>query len=98
MDAIKTQSDLQSDNLANTTLLTGQLFSTYVEHPSDTVYTKPRVAEFMLDVAAYTADAALHRMRFVDPAAGPGAIVLAAIDRLMPRWRIDPNATVSDLV
>lgn len=61
------------------------------------VCTRPAVASFMLDLAGYVATRPLHRLRFVDPAAGPGVIVLEAIDRLLAAWRADPHAALDDL-
>lgn len=61
------------------------------------VCTRPAVARFMLDLAGYTADRPLHRLRFVDPAAGPGVFFLEALDRLLAAWRADPDARIEQL-
>lgn len=46
------------------------------------VFTRRWVVDFMLDTAHYTVDRDLAEVRLVEPAAGSGAFVLPALDRL----------------
>lgn len=46
------------------------------------VFTRRWVVDFMLDQAGYTSDRDLSTVRFVEPAAGSGAFVLPALERL----------------
>ena len=50
------------------------------------VFTKPAVVDFMLDLAGYTEDTALHR-RLLEPACGNGSFLLAVTGRLIRAWQ-----------
>lgn len=47
------------------------------------VLTKPHVVDLLLDLAGYTADRDLTRMKILEPACGHGAFVIPAIMRLL---------------
>lgn len=47
------------------------------------IFTRREVVDFMLDLAGYTADKPLHRLRLLEPSFGGGEFALAAIERLM---------------
>lgn len=51
------------------------------------IFTRAEVVEFILDLAGYTADRPLHRMRFLEPSFGGGEFLLAAVRRLLAAWR-----------
>jgi hypothetical protein len=51
------------------------------------VFTRPEVAAAILDLAGYTADRSLHRMRLLEPSFGQGDFLLLAVDRLLDSWR-----------
>jgi hypothetical protein len=50
------------------------------------IYTRREVVEFMLDLAGYTTDRALHKMRLLEPSFGGGDFLLPAIERLLKPW------------
>ena len=47
------------------------------------VLTKPHVVELILDLAGYSQDRDLPRMRLLEPACGQGAFLVPAVERLM---------------
>jgi len=47
------------------------------------VLTKPHVVELILDLAGYSPDRDLPRMRLLEPACGHGAFLVPAVERLM---------------
>ncbi len=47
------------------------------------VFTKPEVVDFMLDLAGYTADLPLWKLRLLEPSFGAGDFLLRAVDRLL---------------
>lgn len=51
------------------------------------IFTRREVVEFILDLAGYTADRPLHRMRLLEPAFGDGDFLLPVIDRLFAAWQ-----------
>lgn len=51
------------------------------------IFTRREVVDFILDLAGYTADQPLHRMRLLEPAFGQGDFLLPVIDRLMAAWK-----------
>lgn len=53
------------------------------------VYTRPEAAGPMLDLAGYTPDRPLHRMRLLEPSCGEGVFLLAALDRLLEAFHRD---------
>ncbi len=55
------------------------------------IYTRLEVVEFMLDIAGYTSDRPLHRLRLLEPSFGKGDFLLPAIDRLLAAWQADPR-------
>lgn len=57
------------------------------------VFTKPEVVEFMLDLAGYTANRKLWRMRLLEPSFGAGDFLVAAVKRLLISWRRDNQPT-----
>jgi hypothetical protein len=50
------------------------------------VFTRREVVDFMLDLAGYTPDKPLHRMRLLEPSFGGGEFLLAAVERLMSAY------------
>ncbi len=47
------------------------------------VLTKPHIVDLILDLAGYTADQDLTKLRLLEPACGEGAFLVRAVDRLM---------------
>ena len=59
------------------------------------VYTKPEIVNEILDAVGWTSDADLAEARLLEPAAGNGAFLVAAAERLIASFRgrgIDPKA------
>ncbi|MCB1633988.1 MAG: Eco57I restriction-modification methylase domain-containing protein [Xanthomonadales bacterium] len=64
------------------------------------VFTRPEVAAAIVDLAGYTADRPLHRLRLLEPAFGKGDFLLLAVERLLEAWRRDggvAETALSDL-
>lgn len=57
------------------------------------VYTRREVVDFILDLAGYTADKPLHRLRVLEPCFGGGAFLLALVERLIAAFRADKRRT-----
>jgi hypothetical protein len=53
------------------------------------VFTRREVVDFMLDLANYTPDQPLHRLRLLEPSFGGGEFLLAAVERLVNAFRAD---------
>lgn len=53
------------------------------------VFTRTEVVEFMLDLAGYTSDKYLHRLRLLEPSFGRGEFLLEAVKRLLAAWKAD---------
>lgn len=51
------------------------------------VFTRPEVANALLDLAGYVEDRPLHRMRLLEPSFGQGDILLPAVKRLLSAYR-----------
>ncbi|MCR6652073.1 MAG: Eco57I restriction-modification methylase domain-containing protein [Cellvibrionaceae bacterium] len=51
------------------------------------VFTRREVVDFILDLAGYTADQALHEKRLLEPSFGAGDFLLPSIERLLCAWR-----------
>ena len=51
------------------------------------IFTRREVVDFILDLAGYTPDRPLYRMRLLEPSFGEGDFLLPAIERLMSAWR-----------
>lgn len=58
------------------------------------IFTKPEVAEAILDLSGYTADRPLHQLRLLEPSFGDGDFLLPAVRRLLTAYRRD-NPDVS---
>lgn len=50
------------------------------------IFTRVEVVDFILDIAGYTTDQALHRKRILEPSFGAGDFLLRIIDRLLMAW------------
>ena len=50
------------------------------------VFTRPEVASAILDLAGYTSDRALHRLRLLEPSFGIGDFLLPALDRMLEAY------------
>ena len=50
-------------------------------------YTKPEVVDFMLDLAGYTDDQPLYKLRLLEPSCGGGSFLFRAVERLLSAWR-----------
>lgn len=50
------------------------------------VFTRPEVATAILDLAGYTSDRPLHRLRLLEPSFGMGDFLLPALDRLLAAY------------
>ncbi len=68
------------------------------------IFTRREVVDFILDLAAYTADRPLHEMRLLEPSFGDGDFLLPIIDRLFAAWHasaasaVDPFAALSNCI
>ena len=67
------------------------------------IFTRREVVEFILELAGYTADRPLHRMRLLEPAVGEGDFLLPVIDRLFAAWQAsgdggDPVAVLANCI
>lgn len=51
------------------------------------VFTRREVADFILDLAGYTADRPLHKMQILEPSFGSGDFLLPLMKRLLASWR-----------
>lgn len=50
------------------------------------IFTRREIVDFILDLAGYTADRPLHRMRMLEPSFGEGDFLIPAIERLLTAW------------
>lgn len=50
------------------------------------IFTRREVVDFLLDLAGYTVNKPLHKLRLLEPSFGGGDFLLAAIDRLLTAW------------
>jgi len=50
------------------------------------VFTRPEVVEFILDLAGYTIDQPLHRLRLLEPSCGDGNFLIIVVGRLLEAW------------
>jgi len=55
------------------------------------IFTRREVVDFILDLAGYTPNKPLYRMRFLEPSFGDGDFLLPAISRLLAAWHAAPN-------
>lgn len=66
------------------------------------IFTRREVVDFLLDLAGYTIDRPLHKLRLLEPSFGGGDFLLAAIDRCLAAWaeagRPDPVTTLSNCI
>jgi hypothetical protein len=62
-------------------------------------YTRREVVEFILDLAGYTADRPLYRMKLLEPSFGNGDFLFVAVDRLFQSWKSngDVNRPLEEL-
>jgi len=51
------------------------------------VFTRREVVGFILDLAGYTVDRPLHRLRLLEPSFGGGDFLLPIIERLLEAWK-----------
>ena len=51
------------------------------------IFTRREVVDFILDLAGYTVDNALHTKRMLEPSFGGGDFLLPVIERLLTSWR-----------
>ena len=51
------------------------------------VFTRPEVVDFILDLAGYSEDQALHQKRLLEPSFGGGDFLLPIVRRLLTAWR-----------
>jgi hypothetical protein len=61
------------------------------------IFTRPEVVEFILDLAGYTPDRPLHRLRLLEPSFGAGDFLLPAIERLLRVWNATGNGRANTL-
>ena len=66
------------------------------------VFTRREVVDFILDLAGYTTDRPLMKLRLLEPSFGGGDFLLPAIDRLLKVWakagHPDPLRALSDAI
>jgi hypothetical protein len=51
------------------------------------IFTRPEVADFILDLCGYTVDQPLHKMRLLEPSFGGGDFLFPAVERLLTAYR-----------
>jgi TaqI-like C-terminal specificity domain/Eco57I restriction-modification methylase len=51
------------------------------------IFTRPEVVDFILDLAGYTTDQALHQQRILEPSFGRGDFLLPIVSRLLTAWK-----------
>jgi Eco57I restriction-modification methylase/TaqI-like C-terminal specificity domain len=51
------------------------------------IYTREEVVDFILDLAGYTTDKPLFKLRLLEPSFGAGNFLLPVIDRLLTSWK-----------
>lgn len=51
------------------------------------IFTRPEVVDFILDLAGYTEDQPLHKVRLLEPSCGRGDFLLPVVRRLLNAWR-----------
>lgn len=59
------------------------ILATVDEAERGAVFTRPEVAAAILDLAGYTVDRPLHRLRLLEPSFGKGDFLLPALERLL---------------
>jgi hypothetical protein len=64
----------------------GEHFAQAGEEERGAVFTRREVADFILDLAGYTADRPLHRFRLLEPAFGRGDFLLPVVERLLAAY------------
>lgn len=66
------------------------------------VFTRREVVDFLLDLAGYTIDRPLTKMRLLEPSFGAGDFLISAVDRLLDAWtkagRPEPNRALADAI
>ena len=60
------------------------------------IFTRPEVVDFILDLAGYTEDKALHKKRLLEPSFGAGDFLVPIVKRLLSAWR-EVEGTLDDL-
>ena len=58
-----------------------------VQNFHGSIFTRPEVVEFILDLAGYTDDGILHQKRLLEPSFGSGNFLFPIIRRLLKSWR-----------
>lgn len=61
------------------------------------VFTRLEVVDFILDLAGYTEDQPLQKMRLLEPSFGSGDFLLAVVRRLLTAWRASNGTAMSAL-
>ncbi|MEW5772264.1 MAG: Eco57I restriction-modification methylase domain-containing protein [Thermodesulfobacteriota bacterium] len=51
------------------------------------IFTRPEVVDFILDLAGYTPNRPLYKLRLLEPSFGGGDFLLSAVGRLLTAWR-----------
>ncbi len=74
-----------------------------VQHPAapsarGAVFTRPEVAEFILDLVGYTPDRPLHQQRILEPSFGDGVFLLAILRRLLSSARRFGTSGLSEAI
>lgn len=66
------------------------------------IFTRREVVEFILDLAGYTTDRPLLKLRLLEPSFGEGDFLIPAIDRLLSVWKeageTEPFGRLSDAI
>jgi hypothetical protein len=57
------------------------------------IFTRPEVVDFILDLAGYTEDQPLHKMRILEPSFGGGDFLLPLISRLLTAWHAEEGSS-----
>lgn len=61
------------------------------------IFTRPEVVDVILDLAGYTSDRPLHRLRLLEPSFGDGEFLIAAVKRLLAAYKASvPNVGAAE--
>jgi len=76
-----------------------ELLSNGTKEERGAIYTKPKIVEYMLDLAGFTIEKELYRNRILEPAFGSGEFLLPIANRVIISYlKHNPNHTNFDLL
>lgn len=83
---------LSLDGMCPITVAVEKLANSSTADERGAVFTRREVVDFMLDLAGYTSNRPLHRLRLLEPSFGGGEFLIAAARRLVRTARAHGNA------